>query len=392
MRYSSLVDRISGEGAAAWNIHARAIQMRREGRDVILLSVGDPDFDTPAPITEAAIAALKGGRTHYGSIIGDPRLRTAIAARHRAASGQAAGAENVVVLAGAQCALFCAAICVLDKGDEVIVPEPAYVTYEAVVGVSGARMVHVPLKAERGFHLDPADIARAVTPRTRALLMNSPNNPTGSVIDRTTWTAVAELCRQHDLWLLSEEVYGTLCFEAEHVSPAGLPGMAERTVTISSLSKSHAMTGWRLGWAIAPTELSQHIGRLALCMLYGSPPFIQDASLVALQGPQPELDAMKEAYRQRRDLVLGRLGNVRGLRCHRPDAGMFVMVDVRGTGRSAQDFAEALLDAEGVSVLAGDAFGPSAAGHVRLSLGTAEAELAEACTRMARFAEGLGQN
>jgi arginine:pyruvate transaminase len=293
------------------------------------------------------------------------------------------------VLAGAQCALFCAAICVLDKGDEVIVPEPAYVTYEAVVGVSGARMVQVPLKAERGFHLDPADIARAITPRTRALLMNSPNNPTGSVIDRVAWAAVAELCRKHDLWLLSDEVYGSLCFEAEHVSPAGLPGMAERTVTVSSLSKSHAMTGWRLGWAIAPAELAQHIGRLALCMLYGSPPFIQDAALVALEGPLPELAAMKEAYRRRRDLVIGRLGNVRGLRCHRPDAGMFVMVDVRGTGRSAQDFAEALLDAEGVSVLAGDAFGPSAAGHVRLSLGTAEAELAEACARMARFAEGL---
>src|SRR5262245_36036029 len=150
MRYSSLIDRISGEGAAAWNIHARAIQMRREGRDVVLLSVGDPDFDTPVPITEAAIAALRAGHTHYGSIIGDPRLRAAIAARHQAASGQAVAAENVVVLAGAQCALFCSAICVLDKGDEVIVPEPAYVTYEAVVGVSGARMVRVPLRAERG--------------------------------------------------------------------------------------------------------------------------------------------------------------------------------------------------------------------------------------------------
>lgn len=391
MRFSSFVERIGGEGAAAWDIHFRAAQMKRQGRDVILLSVGDPDFDTPPAIVEAAAAAMRKGRTHYGDIVGDHELRAAIAARHQAETGQETDAGQVVVMAGAQCALFSAAICVLDAGDEVIVPEPAYVTYEAVVGASGARMVHVPLRPERAFQIDPEDITRAVSPRTRALLVNSPHNPTGAVVTRAHWERIAEICRQHDLWLLSDEVYASLVYESRHVSPAGLPGMAERTVTINSLSKSHAMTGWRLGWSISPRALARHIGNLALCMLYGSPPFIQDAALAALEHPPKELAQMKQAYRRRRDLVCGRLGNAKGLRCHRPEGGMFAMVDVRGTGLSAQDFSSGLLDAEGVSALAGDAFGPSAAGHVRISLGNADEELARACDRIERYAAGLAR-
>ena len=389
MRYSSLVERIGGEGAAAWDIHTRASRMRREGADVILLSVGDPDFDTPPPIVDAAVAALRGGRTHYGDVIGDLALRTAIAERHRAMTGQTVGPENVVVMAGAQCVLFSAAVCVLDVGEEVIVPEPAYVTYEAVVGASGARMVHVPLRADRDFQLDPEDVTRAITPKTRAILVNSPHNPTGAVFPRKTFERLAELCRKHDLWLISDEVYATLVFDAEHVSPASLPGMAERTVTVSSLSKSHAMTGWRLGWAVAPAELAGHLGNLALCMLYGSPPFIQDAALAALGHPPQQLEEMKTAYRRRCDLVMRRLGNAPGLRCYRPQGGMFVMVDVRGTGLTSMDFGGRLLDIEGVAVLPAEAFGPSAVGHVRISLGTVDSELEQACDRIRRFAETL---
>ena len=389
MRYSSLVGRIGGEGAAAWDIHTRAVRLRRDGADIILLSVGDPDFDTPPPIVEAAVEAMRAGRTHYGDVVGDHALRAAIASRHQETTGQPAGPENVVVMAGAQCALFSAAICVLDVGDEVIVPEPAYVTYEAVVGASGARTVHVPLRAEREFQLDAEDVARAITPKTRAILVNSPHNPTGAVFPRRTFERLAELCRKHDLWLISDEVYASMVFEAEHVSPAGLPGMGERTATIGSLSKSHAMTGWRLGWAVVPAELARHLGNLALCMLYGSPPFVQDAARAALAHPPQELDEMKAAYRRRRDLVVRRLGNAAGLRCHRPEGGMFAMVDVRGSGLSAQSFSSRLLDTEGVAVLPADAFGPSAAGHVRISLGTSDGELEQACERIQRFAEGL---
>lgn len=389
MRFSSFVERIGGEGAAAWDIHTQAVERHRTGEDVILLSVGDPDFDTPPPIVAAAIESLHRGRTHYMPIVGEPALRQAIAAAHGRASGQQVGPENVAVLAGAQCALFCAALCVLDAGDEVIVPEPMYVTYEALLRAAGASIVQVPLPASRQFAVDPADIAAAITPRTRAILMNSPHNPTGAMVTTPQWEAIAALCRSHDLWLLSDEVYAALTYEGEHVSPGALPGMADRTVTINSLSKSHAMSGWRLGWAVAPADLIPHISNLALCMLYGCPGFIQDAALAAFRSPPPEVEAMRAAYRARRDLVHRRLALVAGLACHLPAAGMFMMVDVRGTGLGAQEFSQGLLDAQGVSVLAGDAFGPSAIGHVRLSLGTPEPVLEDACDRIIAYVRGL---
>ncbi len=385
MKFSSFVERIGGEGAAAWNIHSRAVERLRRGEDVILLSVGDPDFDTPAPITDAAIASLRAGNTHYTSVVGEPELRRVIAARHRRSTSQEAGPEQVIVLAGAQCGLFSAALCILEPGDEIVVPEPMYVTYEAVIGATGARLVTVPLRSERHFHLDPRDLAAAVTGRTRAVLLNSPHNPTGAVLTREAVEAVAEICIRHDLWLISDEVYASLAYDRPFVSPCGLPGMAERTVTVNSLSKSHAMTGWRLGWAVTPPEMVEHMANLALCMLYGCPGFVQDAAVVALEAELQEVAMMREAYRSRRDLVCERLGSVPGLRCHRPEGGMFVMLDVRDTGQSAYAFSEGLLEVAGVSVLAGDAFGPSAAGHVRLSLGVSEEALRTACDRIADY-------
>jgi len=389
MRFSSFVERIGGEGAAAWDIHTKAVERQRRGEDVIVLSVGDPDFDTPPAIVDAAIESLRQGRTHYMPIIGEPALRRAIAREHGRTTGQEVGPENVAVLAGAQCALFSAAMCVLDEGDEVIVPEPMYVTYEAVLRSAGARIVNVPLPASRGFALDPAEIAAAVTARTRAILINSPHNPTGAMLTRRDWEAVAEICRRHDLWLLSDEVYASLTYESEHVSPAGLPGMDERTVTINSLSKSHAMTGWRIGWAVAPRPLVPHLANLALCMLYGCPGFVQDAALAALEAGPTEVARMRDIYRRRRDLVHRKLSQAGGLGCHLPEAGMFMMVDIRETGLGADAFCEGLLDAKGVSVLAGEAFGPSAAGHVRLSLGTPEPVLEEACDRIVAYARSL---
>jgi len=250
--------------------------------------------------------------------------------------------------------------------------------------------VKVPLLADRGFHLDLEALAAAVTPRTRAILINSPHNPTGAVMTRHEVETVAELCRRHDLWLISDEVYATLLYEGEHHSPAGLPGMGERTVTVASLSKSHAMTGWRVGWLIGPPTLAEHAVKLALCMLYGSPPFIQDAAMVALGMGQGELAPMRERYQRRRDAVCRRLAGLPGLACTRPKGGMFVMLDVRRTGLSAATFAARLLAEEGVCVLAGDAFGGAAAGHVRLSLTAADERLAEACNRIGRFAFRLG--
>ncbi|WP_040239518.1 pyridoxal phosphate-dependent aminotransferase [Chromohalobacter japonicus] len=387
MQYSRLTQRIAGEGAAAWDIHYRALARQAKGDDVIILSVGDPDFATPTPIVDSAVDSLRAGATHYADVQGKARLRELIARRHRQTGGAPdTQADNVAVMAGAQCGLYAVAQCVLDPGDEVIVPEPMYVTYEAALQAAGATLVRVPLRAANDFQPDPAEFAAAVTPRTRALLLNSPHNPTGQVLSRDHWEALAALCREHDLWLLSDEVYAELIHDGEHLSPDSLPDMRERTAIVSSLSKSHAMTGWRLGWVIGPAPLIQHLTHLALCMLYGSPDFIQDAACEALAHPPAALDEMRRTYRTRRDTVLEALADDDTVEALRPAAGMFMMVDIRRTGLSAQAFADRLLDTQGVSVLAGDAFGPSASGFVRLSLTVDADRLREACRRLARCA------
>ncbi|WP_260954709.1 pyridoxal phosphate-dependent aminotransferase [Pseudomonas citri] len=391
MRFSALTQRIAGDGAAAWQIHDRALALREQGRDVLLLSVGDPDFDTPSTIVEAAVNSLRAGETHYSDTRGLHTLRSRIADCHRQRCGQLVGAEHVTVLPGAQGAVYAVAQCLLNPGDEVIVAEPMYVTYEAVFGACGATVVPVAVRPENGFRVEPADVARLVTPRTRAMLINSPNNPSGASLSLPVWQALAQVCIEHDLWLISDEVYSDLLYEGAHINPASLPGMAERTATINSLSKSHAMTGWRIGWVIGPEALAGHLANLSLCMLFGLPDFVQRAAEVALACDWPEVALMREEYRQRRDLVCAMLDNCPGLVPVRPDGGMFVMVDVRHTGLDAQGFAECLLEGHGVSVLAGEAFGPSAAGHIRIGLVVDQVKLADACRRIALCAAGLLQ-
>jgi arginine:pyruvate transaminase len=389
MRYSALTKRIAGDGAAAWQIHDRALELREQGVDVLLLSIGDPDFDTPPPIVRAAIDSLLAGDTHYPAVRGSPGLRNSIARRHRQRSGQGVDADHVIVFPGAQCAVYSVAQCLLDPGDEVIVAEPMYVTYEGVFGACGAKVVPVPVRSQNGFRVDPADVAALITPKTRAILLNSPNNPSGASLSLQIWQDLASLCVRHDLWLISDEVYSDLLYEGEHVSPASLPGMAERTATINSLSKSHAMSGWRVGWVIGPKAMAEHLVHLSLCMLFGIPDFIQNAAQLALDQDLPEVAMMREEYRQRRDLVCASLSHCPGIRPIRPDGGMFVMVDIRQTGMSAQYFAERLLEGYGVSVLAGEAFGPSAAGHIRIGLVVDQGKLAEACRRIALCAMDL---
>ena len=386
MRFSSRVEHIGGEGARAWDIHSRAVERIRQGDDIILLSIGDPDFDTPPAIVDGAIAGLRGGNTHYIDVIGDPPLRHAIARQHAALTGLDTTADQVAVFSGAQNALFAAALCLLDDGDEVIAPEPMYVTYQALVGASGARLVPVPSPRDNDFHFDPKTIEAALGDKTRAILLNTPNNPTGAVLTRRELEAVAEICRAHDLWLISDEVYASLTFEADHISPCSLPGMAARTVTVSSLSKSHAMTGWRVGWTVSPRELVSHFENLALCMLYGGPGFVHDGAVAALTTDIAEIAEMKTEIRARRDLVCSLLANLPALECIRPDAGMFVMIDIRTSGLSAFDFASRLLDEKAVSVLPADAFGPSAQGHLRIGLCTDQDRLRAACERITAFA------
>jgi len=385
MNYSSLVGRVAGDGSDVWQIHYAARAAQDRGEDVIVLSVGDPDIGPPQPVLERAIDCLRGGDSHYTPLPGREALREAIARLHEDRSGQRVGAANVIFLAGAQNALFTASLCLLAPGDEVIAFEPLYPTYPATLEVAGATMVRVPAPASLGFRADLAALESSITARTRAIFFATPNNPTGVVIGADDLAAIGELARRHSLWVVADEVYAGL-------APGGrVPSLAaslpEQVVTISSLSKTHAMPGWRAGWMVGPQPLIAHAEALALCMLYGLPGFIQEAALTAVDSAAAAEARMREFCARRRDVVLKGLEGVPGLRCHAPAAGMFLLIDVWGTGLSGREFTSELYRSERVSVLDGGAFGQGTAGFVRLCYATDEARLAEACARIRRFAE-----
>jgi arginine:pyruvate transaminase len=389
MKFSSLTNRIKGGAADAWDLHNEAKQAQERGEDVIILSVGDPDFATPEPVIERAAKAMRDGDTHYTPILGYRELREAIAERHRAMIGQQIDVDQVISTSGAQNALFSCALCLLDADDEAIVLQPMYITYEATIQAPGATLVPVVLDAESGFRLDRDRLLEAITERTRAIFYASPSNPTGVALNREELELIAEVARRHDLWVIADEVYADFVFEEEFHHIASLPGMSERVITIGSLSKSYAMSGWRVGWAIGPREVIANMNKLALCMLYGLPGFIQQAGAEALQHCADDLQSMREIYRTRRDNLFAAFSAIPGLEPLLPEAGMFMIVKVVGSGYSASEFTRALYQATGVSVLDATAFGASAEGYVRVSYTLAEADLQEACRRIKSFMESL---
>jgi arginine:pyruvate transaminase len=391
VRFSPLVDRIAGEETGAWRVHAEGVRRREAGHDVIFLTVGDPDQAAPAAVIDATIAALRRNRTGYSPIIGYPQVRAAIAARFERRTGRPCSADNVVLTPGTQGGLFCALNCLAGPGDEVILPEPIYGPYAGVIGASGARMVNVPLRPDKGFHPDLDSLAGAVTPRTRVVWINSPHNPTGAVFTAEEIAGIAELCREHDLWLVSDEVYEDLAFARPHISPWSLPDMAERTIVASSLSKSHAMAGFRFGWIIGPPAMSRHLFDFLLCMYFGGPAFIQDGALAALGAELPEVGALREAYRHRALVLAEILADAPNCRAIPPEGGMFVLFDIHGTGLSSEHFARELLLQNNVALLPCDGFGPSAVGHLRIALTAPEPRLEEAGRRIVRFARQLAR-
>jgi arginine:pyruvate transaminase len=389
VRFSPLAQRLARDSTQAWRVHGLARQRRARGDDIIMLTIGDPDFETPPVVVDAAIASMRAGRTHYSVSQGDLPLREAIAQRASGWAGRPVNPARVVFFPGAQAALFAVCSCLVGDGDEVIVPEPYYATYPGVFAASGVSPVHVPLRPERSFQLDVAEVEAALSERTRAIVLTTPHNPTGACTPAGTLEALAGLCRERDLWLVSDEVYASLTFARRpHASALAVDGAEQRVAAVSSLSKSHAMTGWRAGWAVVPEELAHRLVLLLDCMLFGSPPFIMDAATTALLEAEAESAAMRAAYESRAAIV-ARLDGRAGLRCHEPQGGMFIMLDVRACGVPATEFAERLLEDEAVSVLPTEAFGPSGEGHVRISLSADEEQLVEGCERIARFAASL---
>lgn len=389
MKYSDFVNRIAGKGASAWELHNKADAESRINDDVIMLSIGDPEFDTPAPIVAKAIERLNAGDTHYTGVSGRETLKLAIARDHLRLTGRRVGSENVVVLAGAQNALLATSMCIAEPGDEIVTFDPMYATYEATIKASGAELRPVRLDAATGFRLDRETLAAAITPRTQAIFLTNPHNPTGVVATRDEVQMVADLARAHDLWIVSDEVYADLVFDGEHVAMASLDGIAERTVTIGSLSKSRNMPGWRVGWAVGPAELIAHQANFALCMLYGLPGFIQDAALVALEECADEPVRLTGIYRQRRDTAVRLLNQVPGLTCTPPQAGMFLMVDVRGTGLSSDEYCRGLYEHTKVAVLDAAGLGAGGDGFFRMSYTTSQEKLTEACARIAEYTNSL---
>ena len=386
MRFSALVGRIRGDGADAWITHYEAVAARDRGEDVIVLSVGDPSIDTPVPVVDRAIERLRAGDTHYTPARGRLALREAIARAHTARTRQAVTAEDVIVLAGTQNALFVASLCVAGPGDEVISFDPMYPTYAATIEVSGARMVRARQPAEQGFRPDLANLEALIGPRTRAIFFASPNNPTGVVLNESELGAIGRLAERHGLWLIADEVYAGLAPQGRQPSLAAV--LPEQVVTLSSLSKSHAMTGWRCGWLIGPRKFVFHAESIAMCMLFGLPGFIQEAALVALAMAPDSESSIRAFCQRRRELLLEALQDVAGIRLCPPQAGMFMLVDVRGTGHSGREFMRALYKSQRVSVMDGGAFGRETEGFVRLCFATDEATLADACRRIVAFLQG----
>jgi len=389
MRFSALVGRIRGDGADAWLTHYEATAARDRGEDVIVLSVGDPLIDTPVPIVERAIERLRAGDTHYTPAPGRPALREAIARAHAARTLQQVSAENVIVLAGTQNALFVASLCVAGPGDEVISFDPMYPTYAATIEVSGARLVRAPQRAACGFRPDLASLAELVTSRTRAIFFASPNNPSGVVLDAAELAGIGKIAERHGLWVIADEVYAGLSPGGRQASLA--TQLPDQVVTASSLSKSHAMTGWRCGWLVGPREFVMHAESVAMCMLFGLPGFIQEAALVALaMAPEAE-NSIREYCRGRCELMSRGLRDLSGISLHPPEVGMFMLVDVRGTGLSGREFMHALYESQRVSVMDGGAFGRETQGFVRICFATDAATIAESCRRIGVFLQSLPQ-
>lgn len=391
-RHSSYIAAMGGSDADdAWAIHTEARKRYRAGdEDVIVLSVGDHDFTTDDRIVETAVSALRAGQHHYTASIGFVPLREKIAEYHSATMGEPVTAENVAVIPGAQCGVFTAGLITLNPGDHVVTFDPMYVTYYGALIARGATLSQVPLRPENDFRPDIAEVRAAIRPETKAMVINSPNNPTGAVWPKETLEELAAVCREHDLWLISDEVYCSMTFEEPHVCPRALADMKDRTISVYSFSKGHAMTGWRLGWIVAAPDTIKAVEQVMGAMLFGSPPFVQAAAMTALQEAVDSVDRIRDLYRHRRDRVCKALSGIPKVKIRKPDGGMFLMLDIRETGMDTTDFAWKLLEEQKLALLPGEGFGDMLAGHLRLSFGASDETLDEAARRLSAFIQKYG--
>ena len=377
---------------SAFEVLARAKRLEEQGTEIVHLEIGEPDFPTPPHIVAAAEAAIEDGYTHYNPAGGIPEGREAVAAHYARRLGNDVTAGEVILTPGSKNILLFAMLALIEEGDEVILPDPGYPIYASLVSFLGARPVSLPLREESGFRFEHAELAGLVTDRTRMIILNSPQNPTGGILHSDDLVAVAELAVRHDLWVVSDEIYSQIAYEQEVPSIASVPGMRERTIVMDGLSKAYAMCGWRLGIGVAPAELIRAMETLMINSSSCATAFVQVATVAALDSPdsQVSIKRMVDEYRIRRDAVVDGLCAIPGVSCHRPGGAFYVFPNIAATGIDQKLLADALLAEAGVAVLPGTAFGAMGQGYLRLSYAQSVPVLQEGLDRIRDFLAGAG--
>lgn len=377
---ASRMNRLGTE--TAFEVLVRAKALEANGQDIIHLEIGEPDFATPPNIIEAGCAALRAGWTHYGPANGQPELKQAIASYIERSRGAVYEPGQVIVTPGGKPVMFFVLLALLEAGDEAIYPDPGFPIYRSMIDFSGAKGVPIPLREEHDFRLDVDELAGLITKKTKLLIINSPANPTGGVLERSDLEAIANLAVDHDLVVLADEIYSELIYDGEHVSIATMPGMAERTVILDGFSKTYAMTGWRLGYGLFPAELVPAISKLMVNSVSCTSVAVQQAGIEALNGPQDAVARFREAFRARRDLIVEGLNRIEGITCVKPKGAFYAFPNISGTGRTSKRFADLLLEHFGVAALAGTSFGDAGEGYLRLSYANSEENLTKALDRI----------
>ncbi len=380
MKLASRMGRLGTE--TAFEVLAKARALEAQGKEIIHLEIGEPDFDTPKNIVNAGVAALQSGWTHYGPSNGLPELRAAIAKDVSDTRGVPYTADQVVVTPGGKPIMFYIIMAMAEEGDEVLYPNPGFPIYESMINFVGATAVPVPLREEREFRIDLDEFRSLITPKTRLAIINSPHNPTGGVLSKDDLKEIARLAVKHDFWVLTDEIYGRCLYDGTADSITGFPGMPERTIVLDGFSKTYAMTGWRIGYGVMPLELAPHISRLMTNSNSCTASFTQRAALEALTGPQDEAYRMVTEFKHRRDVIVDGLNAIPGISCLRPRGAFYVFPNVRKLGKSSREVADHLLYQGGVAALSGTAFGKYGEGYLRLSYANSVENIQKALARI----------
>jgi aspartate/methionine/tyrosine aminotransferase len=366
----------------AFEVLNKARALERQGKSIIHLEIGEPDFDTPANVVEAAVDALHSGWTHYGPSAGLPELRQTIADYVSRSRGIKVVPEEVVVVPGGKPIIFFTMLALIDEGDEVIYPNPGFPIYESMINYVGGRAIPVQLREDRDFSLDVNELATLITDRTKLIILNSPQNPTGGVMERKDVEQLAKVIGDRNILVLSDEIYSRLLFEGEHFSIMSVPGMQDRTILLDGFSKTYAMTGWRMGYGVMRPDLAAHITRLMTNSNSCTASFTQMAGIEALRGDQTSVDHMCAEFKRRRDVFVAGLNKIKGFSCRLPKGAFYVFPNITKTGWKSKPLADALLEQAGVAALSGTAFGEFGEGYLRFSVANSLENLQQALSRI----------